>query len=129
MLDINHYIDMAEALANEIASTPTVQTYKNLQQKIATDTHVQDLIRHFERAKEHHEESQRFGDYYPDKDKVRADLIQTKSALFENSDIKGFKKCEKEIQMILDDLSRAMEDVVDFESGKSGGCGSSCGCS
>jgi len=129
MLNIHDYIEMAEAVANEIESLPLVKTYKELQHKIATDSELKDLVRNFERAKEHHEESKRFGDYYPDKEKVRADLIQTKSALFENSYVKEFKKCEKDIQMILDDLSRAMEDVVDFESGHSGGCGSSCGCS
>jgi len=130
MLNIYDYIELAEAVANEIAALPVVEQYKELQRHIAVDPQLKDLVRAFERAKEHQEESRRFGDYYPDKEKVRTDLIQTKTALFENASVKAFKKCEKEIQMILDDLSRSMEDVVEFDTGKkSGGCGSSCGCS
>ena len=131
MLDIYDYIDLAEAVANEIETLPVMKQYKELQHKIATDPHLQTLVRHFGKAKEHYEDIQRFGEYYPQKDEVRADLVKAKSALFEDSHIKAFKSCEKEIQMILDDLSRAMEEVVSFDTGKkAGGCcsGGSCSC-
>ncbi|MCL1948435.1 MAG: YlbF family regulator [Turicibacter sp.] len=130
MLNIDDYIQLAEAVADEIGALPVMATFKGLQQKIATDDLLKGLVRDFERAKEHHEEAQRFGDYYPGKDEVRARLIAAKSALFANPDIKAFKACEKQIQQILDQLSRAMDDVVSFDSGKSGGCcsGGSCSC-
>ena len=132
MVDTQEYIELTEAVSKEIANLEAVKSYKGFQKKIMSDPAIGELIRVFERARDEYEDIQRFGEYYPQKDQVRLRLVHAKSALFENPQVAGFKKCEKEIHSILEQVSRVLNEAVEFETGNTtGGCcsGSSCSCS
>ena len=123
LLNTSEYLELCEAIGDEILLLPICQTYKKLQQEIKTNSEIIELINKFEKAKEAYADVERYGKYHPDYKMVSQQLIEAKSNLFQNPYIKEFKKCEREIQLILDDIAQKISRVVEFKINKNKSCG------
>ena len=122
------YIELCEAIGDEILSLPVFQIYKKLQHEMNHNQEIIQLINEFEKAKELYADVERYGGkYHPDYKEVSQRLIDTKSNLYQNASVKEFKACEKEIQSILDEISNYISQAVEVTvktKTKSCGCGS-----
>ena len=124
LLNTSEYLELCEAIGDEILLLPICQTYKKLQQEIKNNSEINELINKFEIAKEAYADVERYGGkYHPDYKMVSQQLIEAKSNLFQNPYIKEFKKCEREIQLILDDIAQKISRVVEFKINKNKSCG------
>jgi len=124
LLNTSEYLELCEAIGDEILLLPICQTYKKLQQEIKTNSEINELIHKFEIAKEAYADVERYGGkYHPDYKMVSQQLIEAKSNLFQNPYIKEFKKCEREIQLILDDIAQKISRAVEFKINKNKSCG------
>ena len=124
LLNTSEYLELCEAIGDEILLLPISQTYKKLQQEIKTNSEIIELINKFEIAKEAYADVERYGGkYHPDYKMVSQQLIEAKSNLFQNPYIKELKKCEREIQLILDDIAQKISRVVEFKINKNKSCG------
>lgn len=132
MLNIMEYTDLSEQIADQINALPISQKYKKLQHEIKQNSDIKQLIQIFEKAKQEYEEVERYGSkYHPNYKKVSQQLIEAKTSLYQNEVIKELKVCEKEIQLILDQIASYLESVKQIKTIKakaSCGCGSG-GCS
>lgn len=122
------YIELCEAIGDEILSLSVFQMYKKLQHEMNHNQEIIQLINEFEKAKELYADVERYGGkYHPDYKEVSQRLIDTKSNLYQNASVKEFKACEKEIQSILDEISNYISQAVEVTvktKTKSCGCGS-----
>jgi len=124
LLNTSEYLELCEAIGDEILLLPICQTYKKLQQEIKANSEINELINKFEIAKEAYADVERYGGkYHPDYKMVSQQLIEAKSNLFQNPYIKEFKKCEREIQLILDDIAQKISRAVEFKINKNKSCG------
>ncbi|MDE5978209.1 MAG: YlbF family regulator [Turicibacter sp.] len=133
MLNSTEYIELCELIGDEILSLPICQTYKQLQHEMKASSEVLALINQFEKAKENYEEVARYGGkYHPDYKLISKQLMEAKSNLFQHDLIKKIKRCEKEIQALLDEIAYVMTQTIEFtieKQSKKCGCGSgSCSC-
>ena len=128
LLNNSEYIELCEAIGDEILSLPICQTYKKLQHEINNNLEILQLINEFEKAKVSYADVERYGGkYHPDYKDVSERLIEAKSNLFQNPSIKAFKACEKEIQSILDEIAKHISQTIEFKiekKNKAWGCGS-----
>lgn len=128
VLNNTDYIELCEAIGDEILSLPVFQIYKKLQHEMNHNQEIIQLINEFEKAKELYADVERYGGkYHPDYKEVSQRLIDTKSNLYQNASVKEFKACEKEIQSILDEISNYISQAVEVTvktKTKSCGCGS-----
>ena len=128
VLNNTDYIELCEAIGDEILSLPVFQLYKKLQHEMNHNQEIIQLINEFEKAKELYADVERYGGkYHPDYKEVSQRLIDTKSNLYQNASVKEFKACEKEIQSILDEISNYISQAVEVTvktKTKSCGCGS-----
>ncbi|MBD1380962.1 YlbF family regulator [Metabacillus arenae] len=137
-------LDKAEGLAGLILQTDEADEYRRCSHIIKTDKTVQKMIANFAKTKELYEDVQRFGKYHPDYKKLTKEMREVKRELDLNEHIAAFKKAEKELQSILDEVSielgKAVSEHIKVPTGNpffdsmsacSGGCGTggSCGCS
>lgn len=119
LLNNSEYIELCEAIGDEILSLSICKRYKELQDEMKRDPRIKTLIAEFEKAKEIYEEVERYGGkYHPDYKEATNRLIGTKIALFQNETISAFKECEKEIQFILDEIAKCLTEAVAFKDGK-----------
>ena len=127
VLNNTDYIELCEAIGDEILSLPVFQMYKKLQHEMNHNQEIIQLINEFEKAKELYADVERYGGkYHPDYKEVSQRLIDTKSNLYQNASVKEFKACEKEIQSILDEISNYISQAVEVTvktKTKSCGCG------
>jgi cell fate (sporulation/competence/biofilm development) regulator YlbF (YheA/YmcA/DUF963 family) len=137
-------IDDAEGLANMIIFSELGEQYRYLYKKLKNDREAQQIISEFVKAKDQFEDVQRFGKYHPDYQKIRKEMRDRKLVLDMNETITSFKKVERELQKLLDEVSVIIAHEVStfikvptgnpfFEQSCStggGGCasGGSCGC-
>ena len=128
VLNNTDYIELCEAIGDEILSLPVFQIYKKLQHEMNHNQEIIQLINEFEKAKELYADVERYGGkYHPDYKEVSQRLIDTKSNLYQNASVKEFKACEKEIQSILDEISNYISQAVEVTvktKTRSCGCGS-----
>ncbi|WP_100404588.1 YlbF family regulator [Bacillus solitudinis] len=134
-------LDEASELGQAILSSDVYLEYKASKRKLQADDEAQRLIRSFNHMKDQYEEVQRFGKYHPDYDKVSKNIRQVKRELDLLPLVSTFKKAERELEMLLNEISetiaRSVSETIKVPSGNpffdsmscSGGCGSGGGCS
>jgi cell fate (sporulation/competence/biofilm development) regulator YlbF (YheA/YmcA/DUF963 family) len=138
-------LEEAELLARMIIKSEVADHYRESLQILQSDQEAQNLIKRFIHIKERYEEVARFGKYHPDYKEVNMETRYLKREVDLHPSIHGFKKAEKQLQELLDEISVLIGQSVSqyikvptgnpfFDSMSScstGGCGSggSCGCS
>ncbi|WP_332632219.1 YlbF family regulator [Halalkalibacter flavus] len=136
-------IDEASELGQAIIKSDVYQQYMLAKKELQADPNAQERIRKFNQLKDQYEEVQRFGKYHPDYDKVSKDIRQVKREVDLTEAVSVFKKAERELESLLNEISeivaRAVSDTIKVPTGNpffdnmscSGGCstGGGCGCS
>ncbi|MEI3611007.1 YlbF family regulator [Pseudogracilibacillus sp. SO30301A] len=146
MIATLEYIDIlekTEGLSKMIIASDIMNEYQNAYDTLQNDKEAQQLIRAFNRMKEHYEDVQRFGRYHPDYNEIMKNVRSAKRKMDMNSSVAAFKIAERNLQSFLDEISEQIAHSVSehiivpkdglalTDSGcSSGGCGSggSCGC-
>ncbi|TSB46303.1 YlbF family regulator [Alkalicoccobacillus porphyridii] len=134
-------LEETQLLADVIIQSETFVEYMEAKKQLSGNEEAQRLIADFNRKKEQHEEVQRFGRYHPDYDQVSKDIRELKRKMDKHEYVKVFKKAEKELEGLLNEVSgiiaHSVSDTIKVPTGNpffdsmscSGGCGSGKGCS
>jgi cell fate (sporulation/competence/biofilm development) regulator YlbF (YheA/YmcA/DUF963 family) len=136
-------LDQADILTSMILQSETFAQYKSCKHRLRQNSEAQSLMHKFVKMKEQYEEVQRFGKYHPDYTKVSTEVRELKRTVDLQEDVAAFKKAERELEELLNQVGRIIADsvskLIKVPTGNpffdaiscSGGCGSggSCGCS
>ncbi len=129
-------------LAEMILQSEQYKQYEMAKQAVKSDLDAQEMIWEFNKRKNDFEEVQRFGKYHPDYSRVSKEVRELKRKLDLYDPIAEFKKSEKQLDELLNEVSlivaHAVSEKIKVPTGNpffdsmscSGGCGSggSCGC-
>ncbi|SDH90046.1 YlbF family regulator [Alteribacillus bidgolensis] len=116
--------------------------YKQARKQMESDKKAQRLIAEFAEWKDKYDEVQRFGKYHPDYKTISKQVRQIKRELDLYEPIASFKKAEKELERLLNEIcaevAGAVSPTIKVPTGNpyfdnascGGGCGTggSCGC-
>lgn len=134
-------LEETDALSNVIIQSETFADYIEAKKGLSADAEAQSMISEFNKMKEMHEEVQRFGKYHPDYSKVSTEIRQLKRKMDKHEKVITFKKAEKELEGLLNEISgivaHSVSHTIKVPTGNpffdsmscSGGCGSGKGCS
>ncbi|WP_181348940.1 YlbF family regulator [Thalassobacillus sp. CUG 92003] len=146
-MEIVDLIDNSEGIGQMVMGSDVMQDYRIAKREMEEDEEAQKLIRRFNDTKDQYEDVQRFGRYHPDYNDIMKRVRSEKREMDMNEKVAQFKKAEREVQKLLDDISHHVAHSVSTEikvprsgaalmdtgtgGGGAGGCGSggSCGCS
>ncbi|MGP1907368.1 YlbF family regulator [Metabacillus sp. JX24] len=136
-------LDEAELLGALVVQSEIAEDYRRTLDTLRKDKSAQKVIARFVEIKNLYEDVQRFGKYHPQYKEITKAMRDAKRELDLHDTVAAFKKAEKELQNLLDEISVELGTAVSqnikvptgnpfFDSGSScgGGCGSggSCGC-
>ncbi|MGD6793590.1 YlbF family regulator [Metabacillus indicus] len=136
-------LDEAELLGALVVQSEIAEDYRRTLDTLRKDKSAQKVIARFVEIKNLYEDVQRFGKYHPQYKEITKAMRDAKRELDLHDAVASFKKAEKELQNLLDEISVELGTAVSqnikvptgnpfFDSGSScgGGCGSggSCGC-
>ena len=141
-MEIVDLLDHSEAIGDMVMNSETMHQYNQAKFALENDKEAQRLIKQFADMKEHYEDVQRFGRYHPDYNTIMKKVRAVKREMDMHEKVATFKKAEREVQKLLDEISQSVAFSVSdqikvpkngmalTDSGCSGGCGSggSCGC-
>lgn len=102
-------------LVDEIKSKEEYIRLLELKKIMENDSFIVDLINKFNKCKVKFEEVSKYGKHHPDLKKVKLELSNIKFEVFTNEIISEYKKLEKQIQKILDDVSRQIAQSVSLK--------------
>ncbi|WP_413379991.1 YlbF family regulator [Alkalihalobacillus sp. 1P02AB] len=134
-------IEEASDLAQAISESEVFVDYVIKKKQLEQDKEAQKAISDFNRLKDQYEEVQRFGKYHPDYKEVSSTIRQTKRKLDLIPTVMEFKKAEKELEQLLNEVSgviaHSVSQTIKVPTGNpffdqmscSGGCGSGGSCS
>ncbi|MCA1012536.1 YlbF family regulator [Halobacillus halophilus] len=142
-MEIVDLLDSSETIGHMVMNSDTMHHYNEAKFALENDREAQALIKRFADIKEHYEDVQRFGRYHPDYHDIMKKVRSVKREMDMHETVAHFKKAEREVQKLLDEISENVAFSVSeqikvpkngmalTDSGCSGGCGSggSCGCS
>ncbi|WP_025028311.1 YlbF family regulator [Caldalkalibacillus mannanilyticus] len=135
-LDLSLYLEEAYQLGQLILESEEVKEYRLTRKRMDEDPEAQSLIQAFLQKKEAFEEAERFGKYHPDYQRLNREMREVKRLLDMNELVARFKKAEKEMESILNEISKvvafAVSEEIKVPSGNpfwdAIGCGSGGGC-
>lgn len=141
-MEIVDLLDRSEGIGRMVMNSDTMYNYKRAKWELEEDKEAQRLIKQFTDMKEHYDDVQRFGRYHPDYSTIMKKVRSVKREMDMHEKVALFKKAERELQKLLDEISEKVAFSVSeqikvpkngmalTDSGCSGGCGSggSCGC-
>ncbi|WP_243386699.1 YlbF family regulator [Bacillus kexueae] len=128
-------INQADELANMILRSELAERYRTCRDALKQDKTAQSIINRFTKVKELYEDVQRFGKYHPDYREISRNMREVKRELDLNDTISAFKKAERELQQLLDEVSvyigHSVSEHIKVPTGNpyfdSASCGSGCG--
>lgn len=135
-------ISESMTLADMIIQSQIYHEFDLAKEALQRDLAGQEMIWELMKRKEDFEEVERFGKYHPDYSRVSKEARELKRKLDLYEPIANFKKKEKELETLLNELSLivaySVSDTIKVPTGNpffdamscSGGCstGGSCGC-
>ncbi|MFK5883297.1 MAG: YlbF family regulator [Candidatus Izemoplasma sp.] len=108
-------LNLAYELADEIKKSSSFLKLKELKSEIKKDDYLNSLITNFNKIKLKYADVSQYSTYHPDYSKVKKQLVDSKKEVFLNETIKEYKNLEKEIQQLLDKVSRDIAQSVSFK--------------
>lgn len=99
-------------LVEEIKSKKEYIRLLELKKIMENDPLIVNLINDFNKSKIKFEEVSKYGKHHPDLKKVQLELASIKTDVFTNEIIAEYKKLERNMQKILDDISRKIAQSV-----------------
>ncbi|MFD1018054.1 YlbF family regulator [Thalassobacillus hwangdonensis] len=139
-LEIVDLLDRAEGIGQIILQSDVMEEYQVAKKQLENDEEAQALIMKFTKIKEHYEDVQRFGRYHPDYNSIMKEVRSVKREMDMNEKVAVFKKKERELQKLLDEVSNQLAKSVSeqikvprdgmalMDSGCGCGTGGGCGC-
>ncbi|RXI98127.1 YlbF family regulator [Anaerobacillus alkaliphilus] len=129
-------------LAEMIVQSQQFKQYEAAKTALRSDIEAQEMIWNFNKRKDEYEEVQRFGKYHPDYSRVSKEVRELKRKIDLCEPVALFKKSEKDLETLLNDVSliiaHAVSKTIKVPTGNpffdsmscSGGCGTGgkCGC-
>ena len=138
-VEIIDLLDLTDELSEMINQSEQMLNYIEKKQQLKKDQQSQTLLKVFEDKKEQYEDVQRFGRYHPDYRVITKETRLLKREVDMLDSVAQFKVAERELQMLLDDISEKIAHSVskqimvprDGALFTDVGCGhgGSCGCS
>ncbi|WP_240375081.1 YlbF family regulator [Bacillus piscicola] len=135
-------LEEAASLGEFILESEVFIHYQTAREHMRNDQEAQRLITEFNKMKDHYEDVQRFGKYHPDYKTITREVRSIKREMDMHETIATFKKAERELEMLLNQISAEITGVVSptikvptgnphFDASCGGGCGTGnkCGCS
>lgn len=132
-------LDLTDELSEMVNQSELMLNYIEKKQQLKKDQQSQALLKAFEHQKEQYEDVQRFGRYHPDYRVITKETRLLKREVDMLDSVAQFKVAERELQMLLDDISERIAHSVskqimvprDGALFTDVGCGhgGSCGCS
>ena len=132
-------LDLTDELSEMVNQSEQMLNYIEKKQQLKNDQQSQALLKAFEHKKEQYEDVQRFGRYHPDYRVITKEIRLLKREVDMLDSVAQFKVAERELQMLLDDISERIAHSVskqimvprDGALFTDVGCGhgGSCGCS
>lgn len=108
-------LNLAYELADEIKQSSSFLKLKEMKKIIGNDKYLTTLINDFNKIKIKYEEVSKYSKFHPDYETVKKQLVESKKELFLNETIKEYKQLEKQIQQVLDKVSRDIAQSVSFK--------------
>lgn len=105
-------IELAYEVSDEIKDRFEYKRLLEIKAMTEEDPTLIYLITEFTKAKVKYEEVQKYGKYHPDLKRVQLLLQKTKEALYTNELVVEYKKLEKVIQKVLNDVSMRIATAV-----------------
>ncbi|MCD8502758.1 MAG: YlbF family regulator [Bacillaceae bacterium] len=132
---LTEILSEAYDLSDMIISSEIFNEYVSNKRCVQQDTHAQQLISTFNKKKEEYEEAARFGRFHPDFDRVAKEVRVVKREMDLYEPIASFKKAEKKLEELLNEISvlvaRSVSDKIKVPTGNpffdSKSCGTGCG--
>lgn len=131
-------LDQSDQIGQLINQSEAMDRYLHAKKQLADDAEAQALISAFYHMKDQYEEVERFGRYHPDYGKVTKEIRVLKREVDMHASVAAFKVTEREIQMLLDDVSERIAFSISTQikvprdgallTDSSCGCGSGGGC-
>lgn len=111
-IDITKIMEETDQLAQLLVQSEEAKHYLFCKEQVAKDKEAQTLIKQFVDKKDQFEEVERFGKYHPDHDRVKQEMRETKRKLDTNTHVVHFKKAERELESILNEVSKIVAYAV-----------------
>lgn len=135
-------LDQSDIVSDMLRESNEMNIYREREEALRINKEAQALINDFSKMKEQYEEAQRFGTYHPDYNKIMQTVRSSKRKMDMNEYVAAFKIAERNLQNLLDDISKAIassvnssimvpeEGILAASGCASGGCGTggSCAC-
>lgn len=99
-------------LIDEIKSLKQYKRLKELSLIINQNQEIRTMIETFNKYKLKYEEASKYGSHHPDLKQIQINLKDAKEILYNNDIIKEYKDCEKQIQSILNNVSKEIAQTV-----------------
>lgn len=99
-------------LVDEIKDSKSYQELLLLKEKLNQDEHVISLVEQYKKSYDKYVEVKKYGKYHPDLKKVQNEYSKNKELLYTHPLVMSYKKYEKEIEKMLNDISREIANAV-----------------
>ena len=99
-------------LVDEIKALEVYKELLKLNKIINEDQTILHLVEAFNKQKNKYEEAKKYGKYHPDLKQIQLNLQVAKENLYNNDIIVSYKKCEKEIQSLLNNISKELATTI-----------------
>ncbi|MDF2945848.1 MAG: YlbF family regulator [Bacillales bacterium] len=101
-----------EEVISVIINSEIFSEYKYAKENLINDEEAIELVKKFSELKEKYEEVQRFGKYHPDYTVIRKEMSEMKKLIDSNESITNFKKNEKNLQLLLNEIGVIIAESV-----------------
>lgn len=105
-------LDLTDELSEMVNQSEQMLNYIEKKQQLKKDQQSQALLKAFEYKKEQYEDVQRFGRYHPDYRVITKETRLMKREVDMLDSVAQFKVAERELQMLLDDISERIAHSV-----------------
>lgn len=137
-LEYVEILDHSETIGKMVLESDVMEAYRESKWELEQDQEAQKLIKAFNNIKEHYEDIQRFGRYHPDYNEIMKNVRLRKREMDLHEKVAAFKRAERELQKLLDEISEYIAYSVSDEikvpkdgalfTEKGCGHGGACGC-
>jgi len=105
-------INAVYALVDEIKSKTEYVRLIELKKIIDTDKYINELITKFNIINKKYVEVSKYGTHHPDLSDIKKNLTNAKVELFNNETVREYKLLEKDMQNLLNNISRQIANTV-----------------
>jgi cell fate (sporulation/competence/biofilm development) regulator YlbF (YheA/YmcA/DUF963 family) len=106
------WLEATYKLVDEIKENHKYKRLLELREKMEQDDGLKELIHTFKIQNEKYQEVKQYSNFHPDLNRVQLEFSKAKEALYSNEIIREYKNLEKELQALLDGISKEISSSV-----------------